>query len=337
MTQDSEQATEDVSRTVVRRFAQVGVVVPAILTLAALASQFAWLPDTPDPLATHWSGSGPDGSGPGWTYPLITLFLGFGLSVWLWLSGLPRLRRGSRGWSFRFLAAIALGLSAFGAVSMSWSVAMQRGLESWTDAPSVLPAILVGAVVGLAAGAIGWVVQPHQGMAFDALPAARIELGSSERAVWVGAARASRGVVATMIIVIVLIVAGAVAAWIAGAFAAMWIMIGVVVLLGALTLTTLEADVRVDAAGVEVRGPAGFPRTRVPLAEVASATAITVEALGAYGGWGWRFVPGSMGVILRSGGALRVERTNGHALVVTVDDAATAAALLAALVARAAA
>lgn len=212
---------------------------------------------------------------------------------------------------------------------------MQRGLDSWTDAPSVLPAILTGFAVGLVAGGIGWLVQPKQGMDFDKLPATRIELGESQRAVWIGAARAGRGMVATVVLAIVLVAAGAVAAWVAGSFAVMWLMIGITVLLAVLALTTLEADVRVDAAGVEVRGPAGFPRSHVAIADVASASAITVEALGAFGGWGWRRVPGAMGVILRSGEALRVERKEGHALVVTVDDAATAAALLTALAARA--
>jgi len=83
-----------------------------------------------------------------------------------------------------------------------------------------------------------------------------------------------------------------------------------------------------------VRGPAGWPRSRIALNEVATATAVNVEALGSFGGWGWRRVPGALGVVLRSGEALRVERKEGHALVVTVDDAATAAALLTALASR---
>lgn len=81
MTEYLGQSTQDAAEPTVRRFAYVGIVVPAMFTLAALAAQFAWLPETPDPLATHWSGSGPNGSGPGWTYPLITLLMGFGLST----------------------------------------------------------------------------------------------------------------------------------------------------------------------------------------------------------------------------------------------------------------
>jgi len=332
MTTNNPQPTKNEIAT---RFAYVAVVTPAVLTLAALALQLRWLPETPDPIATHWSGSGPDRSGSHWTYPLITLFMGFGLSAWLWATALPRLRRGARGWAFRFLAATAVGFSAFAAVSMTWSVGMQRGLASWSDAPSVLPAIVTGLVVGLGAALVGWLVLPKQAITFNALPSADIDLAETERAVWLGSARASRGAVATIIIAIVLVAAGAVAAWTSGDYAVMWIFLGLAVLLTALALTTMEADVRVDSNGVEVRGPAGFPRSRVPIAEVASADSINVEPLGSFGGWGWRRVPGAMGVVLRGGEALRVERKEGHALVVTVDDSATAAALLTALAKRA--
>src|SRR3954453_11138325 len=102
---------KDVKDVAASRFACVAVVVPGILTAGALALQFNWLQHTPDPIALHWSGSGPDGSGPGWVYPLLTALLGFGLPAALWATALPRLRSGVRGWSFRFLAATALGLS----------------------------------------------------------------------------------------------------------------------------------------------------------------------------------------------------------------------------------
>ncbi len=226
-------------------------------------------------------------------------------------------------------------MATFAAISMTWSVGMQRGLDSWEDAPSVLPAIVVGFAFGLAAAFVGWIVQPKQRGTVNELPAEHIDLADTERAVWIGVARSGRGIVVTMIAAIVLVAAGAVAFWIAAQYAPMWLMCGLAALLIVVTLTTLEADVRVDSTGVEVRGPAGFPRSHIALADVASATPITVEALGQFGGWGWRRVPGAMGVILRSGEALRVERIEGHALVVTVDGAATAAALLTALAERA--
>ena len=60
-----------------------------------------------------------------------------------------------------------------------------------------------------------------------------------------------------------------------------------------------------------------------------------MRVLGEFGGWGIRFGRGRrLGIVMRSGEALDVQNRNGSALVVTVDDAATAAALLKAVAAR---
>ena len=57
--------------------------------------------------------------------------------------------------------------------------------------------------------------------------------------------------------------------------------------------------------------------------------------MGEFGGWGLRLsVEGRFGVVLRQGEAIEVTRANGRRFLVTVDDAATGAALLQALIAR---
>ena len=48
----------------------------------------------------------------------------------------------------------------------------------------------------------------------------------------------------------------------------------------------------------------------------------------AYGGWGWRIRPGRRAYIIRGGPAIRIERANGVAVIVTVDDAAQGAAVI---------
>ena len=47
------------------------------------------------------------------------------------------------------------------------------------------------------------------------------------------------------------------------------------------------------------------------------------------GGWGWRTgVGGTIGIVMRKGEGIEVVHSGGKRLVVTVDDAETAAALL---------
>ncbi|MDT0322534.1 DUF1648 domain-containing protein [Streptomyces millisiae] len=93
--------------------------------------------------------------------------------------------------------------------------------------------------------------------------------------------------------------------------------------------------VTVDRRGIAVRSVLlPRPRIAVPLHAVAGAASVRVEAVGDFGGWGYRIRPGRRGVVLRSGEALSARLSGGREFVVTVDDSATAAALLNGLVER---
>ncbi|WP_339134380.1 DUF1648 domain-containing protein [Streptomyces sp. f51] len=76
------------------------------------------------------------------------------------------------------------------------------------------------------------------------------------------------------------------------------------------------------------------PRLALPLDDIADAGSARIDAMGDFGGWGYRILPHRRGVVLRSGEALSVRTVKGREYVVTVDDATTAAALLNGLVAR---
>jgi hypothetical protein len=79
----------------------------------------------------------------------------------------------------------------------------------------------------------------------------------------------------------------------------------------------------------------GLPVIRVPLSDIASADVATIDPFGQFGGWGIRYgFGGRVGIILRSGEALEVIRKSGRSIVITVDDAESAAALLGGLIAR---
>ena len=116
-----------------------------------------------------------------------------------------------------------------------------------------------------------------------------------------------------------------------------WPMAIVPVLL--LVLLGLAGGWRVSAgpAGLTVRGLFGIPVMRVPIADIASAVAVGVRPMRDFGGWGIRGAVGRgghwrTGVIVRAGDAIEVTRRSGKQFVVTVDDAATAAAVLKAFI-----
>ena len=95
--------------------------------------------------------------------------------------------------------------------------------------------------------------------------------------------------------------------------------------------------VTVDVRGLQIRyGVLPRPVTSVPLDDIRRAERIDLAPL-QWGGWGYRGSRKSFGraaVVLRGGDAIKLQLTDGGEFAVTVDDAATGAALLADLLAQ---
>jgi hypothetical protein len=95
--------------------------------------------------------------------------------------------------------------------------------------------------------------------------------------------------------------------------------------------------VSVDARGLRIRyGLLPWPVTSVPLGDIRRAERIDLRPL-EWGGWGYRGsrkVFARAAVVLRGGDAIKLQLTDGSKFAVTVDDAATGAALLADLLAQ---
>ncbi|KQZ11172.1 hypothetical protein ASD23_03505 [Agromyces sp. Root1464] len=319
-----------------RRFLLIGCALPAAITLVAVALMVAWLPDVPPTVATHWSGSGPDGFGPAWVVPLATAVLGFGLAALFAGIMFVGTRDGQWGPMLRLLGALSIGTNVLLVVGITWTFGMQRGLADPQDAPGVGWPLLVSGLLAVGAGVGAWFAQPN--VTTDGRTPARtvepLDLAAGERAMWVRTtAMAPAAVVAIILSIVALAIGTAVVA--AAGSTAWWVMLGVTVLLVLLAVTTFVFRVRVDDRGLLVRSPVGVPRFSVPLAEVEAVSVRNVHPTAEFGGWGIRIAPdGAFGIVLRAGEALQVTRRGGRRFVVTVDDAATAAALLEALSSR---
>ncbi|MFF4605091.1 DUF1648 domain-containing protein [Streptomyces sp. NPDC001339] len=103
---------------------------------------------------------------------------------------------------------------------------------------------------------------------------------------------------------------------------------------GVLVLAVTSVRVTVDRRGLTLaplllRPVAPWIRfRRIALDRVTEATSRRIDCLADLGGWGYRHRPGASGLALRSGDGIVIRLTNGREFMVTVDDAATAAALL---------
>lgn len=327
----------DAVRTARRRYLVVGCAIPAAVTLVAVALMVAWLPEMPSTVATHWSGTGgADAFAPAWTVPLGTAVLGLGLVALFATIMLTGTRDGHWGPMMRLLGAASLGTVVLVDVGLTWSFALQRGLDDPNDAPGIGLPMLVAVALGLLAGAIGWFAQPNVTAPGErpAQHVAPLELAAGERAVWVRTTSMSRGAMVAIVASIVVLALGTVVVAATGS-PVWWVMLGVTVLLVLLAVTTFVFRVRVDEKGLTVGSTVGVPRFGVPLDDVASVAVTTVNPTADFGGWGVRLAPnGSFGIVLRAGEALQVTRRDGRRFTVTVDDAATAAALLEALSSR---
>lgn len=315
----------------------VGLVAPVVLAAATALLVVSLIPELPNPIATHWSGSGgPDGYGSVWTtvfMPLLVIVpfgaLAVGTSWRLRSSGLLAATQKLLLATNLFLTGMLCGLAIT-------TLAVQRGLSDAAEAGSIVPGMLVSLAAGIVLATVGWFLLP----AADSSPRpstgdlAPLQVTATERVVWSGRVRMSRGFALILTLVIVVVAAVVVLTATSGAEATLISAVVLVVVLLAV-VTTSVWRVTVDRRGFVTRSLFGWPRFVIHPEDVASVRVIDVSPMADFGGWGVRWVGGRrVGIVLRAGEAIEVTRRSGSSLVVTVNDAETGARALDAVAAR---
>jgi hypothetical protein len=294
----------------------------ALLVASAFVAA-SWADELPDPVATHWSGSGgPDGFSSLGSAIAVGLGIGalcvvlFAAITWFW---------GRAASTRRIMASATIWLAGLVSLALVGMLDRQRGLADAHEAGSIggvtLVAVLVPLVPAVVAALLVHPDPPRPATDAVAPDAPRTTLGTDERAAWVGRA-SGRTLPAVVLATTILLAAVAVAT-------GLWALLAVAAVLLLLLLSMASFHVRVSASGLTVRSTFGWPRTSVPADEIERADAVRVRPVRDFGGYGWRLGrQGRTGVVVRAGEALEVTRTGGRRLVVTVDGAADAAALL---------
>lgn len=318
-------------------FAVISMVLPAVVVGVGLLLLGLWRPELPSPVAIHWGAAGPDSFAELWV--MAAAILGFGLLLQLLISALvlPSVRAGKASTVMvRLMAGVSLGTSLLVTAALTGGLAIQRGLDDAREAGAVgeVTAIaLLGAVVLPTALVFLIPISPPRkpltektgslgfGETESVMWARRIQMTSSIR--WVLYLSAGMVVVTTAV---------------TAPDSPLWIIllmgVAVIVVLSA-ALTATRFSMQIDAQGLRLRSvPLGWPSVYVGLSEITSVSSGETSGLSEFGGWGLRMAPGARGIILQDGNALRVERRDKPALVVTVDDADEAADVLASLLQR---
>lgn len=320
------------------RFRLVTLLIPAVLTIAAISVVLAIAPTLPDPVAIHWNAAGaPDGFAPLWAVIVITVLTGFALPAGMGLASVPGLKAGDQGGTYRFFGALAVGLSVLMTVLSAWSLVVQRGLIDAGLAPTLTPAVLASSLLAVVAGLAGWFIQPASpALPKRAQPAEPLALGVQEEAVWVRTTSVPVLALGILAIGTVALLLGTIAAWLLPTDPVLpWSLTGTLVILLVAVSVTSAFRVRANRHGLTVTSLVGLPRLRVPIEEIASVGVVQVNPAGEFGGVGLRVAPGRFGVVVRRGEAISVTRLTGRQFVVTVDDAETAVAVLSAYLQRA--
>src|SRR5690554_2531428 len=315
-----------------RRLVLIGGVIPVAIAAIGAAAMISWIPELPDPIAVHWSGSGPDGFGQAWPMVLMPLGLVLAFSVFAVLISWKPTVNGLLTASQKLVLVTSIWLSTLLSVGIGGSVFIQRGLDDATQAEEVGWFLLAGVLGGLLLAVPAWFLlpatDPSPHTAIDPEP---LELHETERVSW------TRTVLIATAALIIAVVAlcGAIAAVIITATTApeaVWFAVASLAFVTLLLLGTGSWRVSADRRGLVVRSSLGWPRVTIPLSDIRAAQVVEVNPSADFGGWGWRWDgAGRSGIIMRRGQALQVTRSSGKKFVVTVDDAATGAAVLAAL------
>lgn len=305
------------------------LVVPAVLLLTATAVALTWRDRLPDPVASSWGTEGVDGTSSlaGLLAVLPTVGAPFALLAWA-----IAVRAGHAALTRRFAAAVAVWVSGFAGALTLVMLAAQLDVADAYDARDIGPGMALAFVLPLALAALAaWATPGDAALpATTPLPAsaARLPLPDGELATWV---RRVDWVHPALVVAICTAFAVLMGVTTRTWWFAVVLFAFLAVLVGGLSSWT----VTVDRRGLVARPRLPRPRVVVPLEEVEHADVITVHPAREFGGWGLRMgFDGRVGVILRAGEALEVTRTGGRRTVVTVDDAATGAALLNTLAGR---
>ena len=321
------------------RMIVIGVVVPLVIVAAGSVATLLSLPALPDPIAVHWAVTGEvDRTGPVWLAILIPLLVVLGYSGFAYLFARPAEESGQFTGNQRLMLAIGPFLSTIVTGVITGSVLIQRGITDAMDAPPVLPVVLVAFGAGIVLGVAAWFalppVTPLPEVASGSAPV--IDLAPNERVSWTQHVEPQRALGIPVIIVSALAVTGgAVALWLSATIAAFLFYVVVMLVLLVLVIGTLFWRVTIDARGFRAVSTVGVPRFVIPLADIESAHVVDVQPVADFGGWGIRWGgKRRLGIILRTGPAVEVRRTDGRVLVVTLHDPRMAAAVLNSLVAR---
>ena len=300
----------------IRTFDPIGVAfgigLPVLAAAAGLLVTHLWRDRLPDRLATHCSGSAPNGfsdpSTAAWTFALLSILVGGGCcAVAALAQPLLVMRR----------AMLLIGLTVLGQmVTLQFAIVIvQLDLTDTSDVRLAGSAIGLGVLVGFVVGVIGAALLRDYRLRIPARDRPAADLPRGERIPVIDSVGFSAWGVTSFVAV------GIGAALLGSLFVdSLWPLFAVAPVLVVL-VGVLRYRITVDENGITVQN-LGMTSLTVGIDEVEGARVVEVSPFKDFGGWGLRAKGGGRyGIVTRTGPAVEVRTAGALVLTVTTDRA----------------
>ncbi|MGC0363897.1 hypothetical protein ABH922_001881 [Rhodococcus sp. 27YEA15] len=273
-------------------------------TVALIIARLAWGDNLPETVASHWSGSTPDGFSTtstffAWSLTLSVIAVAIAITVAIRQSDNAPL----------FLALTSITSATFATI---WILSVALTLDAGSAQDARLGWWIIAPIAAMAVGIAAYLLIDRQRAEGDSpLPTPTLDtpLAATERAVWIGQARS---VWPWLIAVAMTGLAVATAVY------SQWWVAAIMGLTTIVTTAFASVTVRVNRQGVTISSW-GVRWKKIPVARIRSASMDDIRPSD-WGGWGYRLSSKGTAVVLRSGAAIVLILENGRQFAVTVDN-----------------
>lgn len=286
-----------------------GILLPVLAAGSIVVLARLWEPRLPAEIATHWTGSRPDGFGPvgssAWTMALLVVMVGGGCCA---IAALARSLLMMR----RYMLVIGLGVTGLMVATFVAVLGAQLDVADVTQTAFPTWSIAVGTAAGVAVGWLGAALlrDGRERTPASRPPAADLPRGPVESPI---VDRVGIGTGATLVLLGSVLVPTS----LVGATTDSWLPLVFVVPVAVLAVSLLRFTVIVDEKGIRVRNLA-TDAVVYDLDEVVGAEITETRPFQDWGGWGLRVKGrGRYGLVTTTGPAVVVTMASGHVFTVT--------------------
>lgn len=287
-----------------------------IPTAALLVARLLWGDQIPTTVASHWSGSTPDG------FATTTTFFAIVLAVSLIASAVAAAEAIRASDSAPLLLSVTATAAATSATIWILSVALT--LDAGTPENARIGWWIALPIAAAMTGIAAWVLTSSGRVDSEpalATPTLDTPLTASERAAWIGRVHSIWPWILSACLTALTVGTAAYSDW--------WVA-AILLVATIVTAAFASVTVRVDNSGLSISSW-GIRWKKIAITRVKSASVDTIRPM-EWGGYGYRITPRGTAVTLRAGEAVVLTLDTGRVFAVTVDQSEDGVRLLNSLV-----